>query len=83
MENLVFHHYTLSIRAPPSKKSIIEAKSRTNAIFRLSLQYSPSLIHGSVFSIRKCQIRIPRMFLPLKGTFPEKIFTWVTPPPIV
>jgi hypothetical protein len=31
----------------------------------------------------KCQIRIPRMFLPLEGLFPEKILVWVVPYSVV
>src|SRR4051812_4244228 len=39
-----------------------------------SIHNTPSLNQGSVFSLRKCQIRIPSILLPLEGSFPEKIF---------
>src|SRR3569623_2035934 len=55
-------------------------KSRIFATFRFNAQYAfPE--SGKCFSLRKCQIRIFHMFLPLKGSFPKKIFenffTWV------
>jgi hypothetical protein len=64
----------------------IEAKSRKNrmfATFRFNTQYAfPE--SGKRFSLLKCQIRIPRMFLPLEMSFPEKsfekIFTCVVAP---
>jgi hypothetical protein len=58
----------------------IEAKSRKNAIlndiFRLFASiHGLSLNQGSVFLLRKCQIRIPRMFLGvISRKFSKKIF---------
>jgi hypothetical protein len=43
---------------------------------------TPSLNQGSVFSLRKCQIRISRKVLPLVGEhFQKKIFHVGGPPP--
>ncbi len=36
--------------------------------------HRPSLNQGSIFSLRKCQIRIPRMFLPPRGVISRKNF---------
>jgi hypothetical protein len=35
--------------------------------------HRPFLNQGSISSLRKCQTRISHMFLPLEGSFPEKI----------
>src|SRR5689334_15397995 len=39
-----------------------------------SIHNTLSLNQESVFSLRKCQIQISLIFLPLEGSFPEKIF---------
>jgi hypothetical protein len=57
----------------PKLKS--KPKPRKNAIFvtfRFNTQVFPE--SGKLFSLQKCQIRTPRMFLLLEGSFPEKIF---------
>jgi hypothetical protein len=70
------------------KKFFSRVKSRKNAIFRFNTQAIPSLNHGSVFSLRKCQIQIPHIFLPLEGVISRKnfenFFTWMAPlPPLL
>jgi hypothetical protein len=69
---------------PDSGKICIEEKSRKNGIsrlFRFNAQAFPE--SEKCFSNRKCQIQIPRMFLPLEVSFPEKhfrtFFTWIAP----
>ena len=54
----------------PQKWSFL-GKNRILRLFAL-IHNMPFLNQESVFSLRKCQIRFPRMFLPLEGSFPEK-----------
>src|SRR3569623_1531827 len=61
----------------------IEAKSRKNAIFA-TFRFNPQAFLESRkhFFIRKCQIRIPRMFFTPRGIISRKkilkiFFTWV------
>jgi hypothetical protein len=56
------------------KRGRFKAKITSLRLFA-SIHNTPSMNQKSVFSLRKCQIRIPRMFLPLERSFPEKIFT--------
>jgi hypothetical protein len=53
------------------KRSRFYAKISFLRLFA-SVHNTPSLNQGNFFSLRKCQIRIPRMFLPLEWSFPEK-----------
>src|SRR6185437_2818609 len=69
-------------------KPFLNQGSTLNSIFwvkfvlRLfaSIHSTPSLNQGSVFSLRKCQIRISLMFLPLEGS--RKNFYVSAPPPL-
>ena len=73
MRGIRIWHFQREKILPWSKEGLcIEAKSHDNRIF--TTLHRPSLDQGSVFSLRKCQIRIPRIFLPLEGSFPEKNF---------
>ncbi len=54
------------------QKESFLGKNRIFATFRFNIQAFPE--SGKRFSLRKCQIRT---FLPLEGSFLEKIFTWV------
>jgi hypothetical protein len=68
----------------PGKACVLKRKVAKIAFLRLFTSiHRPSLNQGSVFSLRKFQIQILRMFLSLEGSFPEKIFeiffTWVVP----
>jgi hypothetical protein len=80
-----FWHFKVKKTLPWSRESMcIEAKNAKMRFLRLFASiHRPSLNQGSVFSLLKCQIRIPRMFLPLERSFSEKIFenffTWVAP----
>ena len=58
-----------------------QQQNNGNVIFATCRFNTRSLTQGSVSSLRKCQIRILRMFLPLEGSFRgknfENFFTWV------
>jgi hypothetical protein len=56
-------------RFPDSGKACV---LKRKIAFRFNTQAFPE--SGKRFSVRKFQIQIPRMFLPLEGPFPEKIF---------
>ena len=74
-------HFSLKTITRSRESLCIEAKSRKNVIFA-TLQTLPES-EKRFFSLRKYQIRIPSMFLPLEESFHEKIFknffTWVPP----
>jgi hypothetical protein len=68
-------------RFPDTGKAyyVLKGKVAKIGFFRLfALIYRPSLNQESVFSFRKCQIRL---FLPLEGLFQEKFFHVIAPPP--
>ena len=63
-------------RFPDSRKvCVLKRKFAKISFLQIFVSiHRPSLDQGSVFSLLKCQIQIPRMFLPIERLFPEKIF---------
>jgi hypothetical protein len=82
---VIYSNFRVDIQLLLNPRNFISVKFGFPHMFRLFLVakiaflwlfasiHRPSLNQGSVFSLRKCQIRIPRMSLPLEGSFTEKI----------
>jgi hypothetical protein len=65
--------YTDFFKFPDSRKTyVLKRKVVKIRFLRLFASiHRPSLNQGRVFSLRNCQIRIPRIFLPLEVSFLE------------